>query len=243
MSMATSYSINKYKTDKKFYNQYQYSASFHLNNVQALRSAIQYKQDDEQGMYDRINSTLDYLDRKRNYGGRWENNYRSAEERFQASEKLFELARFYKARQGTVRFIIGSNWASFYTNLRHDIDDLQKLLPERYSYFYVREVEIDRPLNTIRRENSPYKYRTYFRDLLINADQRQMLTKYLDAQKDIKLSPSMQKWMYPKKSKAFFALNFMQRYYFMDYSDPGYPLMLQMILPGSIRKTIEILAK
>jgi hypothetical protein len=96
---------------------------------------------------------------------------------------------------------------------------------------------IDRPLDTIRLRDSKYTQRTYLREQAVSAEQRQRLRDFFNNYQDsIRLCPSLNKWIVYATGRRIFG------YYFVDHDDDGWLVLLNLLQPGLVRKTVQIIA-
>jgi hypothetical protein len=99
------------------------------------------------------------------------------------------------------------------------------------------EAVIDRPLDTIRLRDSKHTRRTYLKEQAVSAEQRQRLRDFFNNYQDsIRLCPSLNRWIVYATGRRIFG------YYFVDHDDDGWLLMLNLVHPGLIRKTMSIMA-
>jgi len=90
-------------------------------------------------------------------------------------------------------------------------------------------------MHGVRLRRSDYSYRTYLRCHKWNANQIVNLRSFLQAQsQDVKVSPSMRHWFESQETRS-------QDYYFFDHVSRDLLLMLDLICPRLIRKTLPII--
>ena len=78
----------------------------------------------------------------------------------------------------------------------------------------------------------------YFRDQRVSDEKKHQISKFLKSQPEIAMSPTLTKWCDGsiRRWRSFYT----ERHYFIDHSELGVILMLQMIDPTVIRKTVGI---
>lgn len=139
-------------------------------------------------------------------------------------------------RQQTIPHKLVLSMSSFYC-YTNDLDFLNQL--DRLPYLSQKnftEIVVDRPEATLLLKQSDYAFRIYFRGIKLTEDSREKLTNFLLRYPDVRISPGLQAWMLSSYSRTM-------DYYFVDYNDPGWPLLLSLVQPGLIRKTMQIMTK
>lgn len=95
------------------------------------------------------------------------------------------------------------------------------------------EAQLSGTPGTVVLKNPNHKLRSYFRDCELDHKIRDSVIEFLNNQTGVRLSPSLKHWM-------SIQYRFTAPYYFIDHDDTGITLMLNMIAPGLIRKTVGI---
>lgn len=101
---------------------------------------------------------------------------------------------------------------------------------------YHRQIQAVGQPNTVQLKHPRHAWRSYFRQRLMTVEQKNSIVKFLTAQPDVRLSPSM-KWFLTADHQTR-----MYDYYFVDHDDAGFITMLSLIAPGIIRRTLPITA-
>lgn len=131
------------------------------------------------------------------------------------------------------KYVVSTNCMWVYAN---DIDFFQALDNcEFLSYKQFTQVNINRPKNTISIKKAKHTHRSYFKIIKLSAESKQILANFLSAQPEIRPSPSLEKWFQSKFTRT-------QDYFFIDHNGENYLLMLSLVLPGILRKTLQIIA-
>ena len=131
------------------------------------------------------------------------------------------------------KLVVSAQSGWIYTN---DVTLLKQLsnLPYIVSKFYT-SVYIDRPRDTIKLKNSTHKFRGYFRAQRLTDEERVKLKNFLSNYQDVvRLSPALMHW----KNRS---RNWLSEHYFLDYSEQQWQLMLALVHPKLIRKTLDII--
>ena len=130
------------------------------------------------------------------------------------------------------KLVVSVNQAWIYTNDTTLIDRLDAM-PELLYKTYTR-AQITRPIDTIQLKKPRHQYRTYLRNLSITSMQKEHLQDFLyNQQEHIRVSPALQTWL----DQPF---NRTQDYFFVDHDSESWLTMLNLVVPGVIRKTMNI---
>jgi hypothetical protein len=99
---------------------------------------------------------------------------------------------------------------------------------------YTRAV-IDRPIDTVILKNPRHAQRSYFKEQAVSPVQKEQLIAFFNNHQDnVRLSPSLTKWLQWPTRRIY-------SYFFVDYDHGSWPLMISLVHPGLIRKTVQLL--
>jgi hypothetical protein len=132
------------------------------------------------------------------------------------------------------KIMISGNWIYVYSNdpdLLTDIASLDFL--DTTKMLYTRVKLVGSP-GTIVQKNPKYQKRSFLRSMVISPEQQQNLRNFLENQESARVSPALE-----------YALgrDLMTRtmdYFFVDHDDDSVLIMLSLIVPNIIRKTLPI---
>jgi len=130
------------------------------------------------------------------------------------------------------KLMISTDVVYLYTTDETLVRDVMSLPYVQNAVHY--QARIQGPPNTVLLKNPRHAWRSYFRQQLITAEQKHSLVKFLTAQSDVRLSPSMKWFLISGHQTRVFD------YYFVDHDDSGFITMLSLIAPGIIRRTLPI---
>ena len=238
--MDTLFLINsnlKFKTvakDRLFYDLYQYSVSYHLDEVSCLRELNHHY----------IDTVIERRKVWREVAQqRWVNNKqlgksiltrRSKDITEETVTNLHDLTDILLRSRVDFKLVTSMSTAWIYTNdmtLLNKINDIDFLMWKTYG-----QVKIDRPKNTIRLKNPRHLHRGYFKNLKLTDQEKTQLTNFFVNQgNDIRVSPALLSWTKQKFHRT-------QDYFFIDYNEESWLTMLSLVRPGLIRKTVELIA-
>jgi hypothetical protein len=130
------------------------------------------------------------------------------------------------------KLVTSVSQAWIYTNdleLFDQLDQLDFLMWCQYT-----QAKINRPKNTISLRNPQHKHRSYFRSIKLTDLEKQQLCNFFNNQTEIRISSSLSKWMNDRWHRT-------QDYFFIDHNEESWLVMLSLIKPGLIRKTLELI--
>lgn len=127
---------------------------------------------------------------------------------------------------------VSSAW--IYTNdisLLEKLSGLDFLLCKTYS-----KAVINRPKNTIKLKDPKHQYRSYLRSVkLTDEEKTQLCNFFINQQGHARLGPALVKWMDERWYRT-------QDYFFIDHDEESWLVLLSLIKPGMIRKTVNLIA-
>ena len=227
----------KFKTvtsDQLFYGLYQYSASFQLQECWVFRYTLEHDQIDE-----RLTRQQEWREKMRQ---RWPsdqmNRYHSIIDDITRAN-THVMADFITAIKDPYKIIIENKVMRIYTNdlaLINQIDQLTYVQKKRYA-----QAVVNRPKDTIRLKKSKHQLRSYFKETRISPEDKQAIAQFLAGQKDVRVGAGLQAWLDEKRS--IYITKWTRDYFFVDYTNPSWLTMLNLVRPGLIRKTVAIIAK
>jgi hypothetical protein len=217
------------KSDRLFYDQWQYCVSFRLDEVSALRNSL-----DPADIADVLDSREKWRTRVRE---RWpHNNFVRGHDAItdRTREDLYAFADFLSLIEESYKMVISVNQCRVYSNSAILLERMGRL-PFVHLPNYT-ESKIIRARNTLTLVNPLHEYRSYFRNTKLSTDEKNHLMDFLNGQKDVRKSPGLQQWI----DQPF---NRTQNYFFIDYNGSSWLTMLSLVRPGLIRRTVQIVAK
>lgn len=240
--------VTEKTSDRLFFDQYQYCLCIKMFKVSVLRHVInheiQLNDDDANNKVDQVLSW--HMSRLKNYGGNWGTHDLSRDAVKLHLNNLHLVRKILIDNRRSLKVTFSTDWAYVYSN---DLDIFSKILSLDFVTFVsFKECIVNRPKNTILNTNPEFKHRTYLKDKWITSENRERIVNCLLAQgTDIKMSKSLTKWANPPEEKhrrfSTVMIHQIQRHYFFEHNNPGISTVLELSLPGIIRKTISIIAK
>lgn len=97
---------------------------------------------------------------------------------------------------------------------------------------------VDRPRDVVFKTDPKFAFRSYFRERMLDDEDRNRLLNFLDLQKDTFSITNTVKSQLNRNRH-----NWIQRWHFIEHNDPKDITMLSLVVPGLIRKTVPVKAK
>ena len=230
--MSTNLEFKSVTKDRLFYSRFQYCLGFSLDEATCLRELDHAKIDD----LIRRRKQWQEVAQQRWINGRQNTTILSRRWK-DITEKtvtdLHSVADVLLTNTAEFKLVVSVHQGYVYTN---DLALLTKLdgMPE-LTFKTRTQAQVDRPQNTIRLKKSNYNFRSYFRARHLSAQEKQQLVNFLNTQQDfVRTSPAMVQWI----NDPF---NRLQDYYFVDHDSQQWLTLISLVLPGIIRKTMQIL--
>ena len=152
----------------------------------------------------------------------------------ETSENLHKLAETLIKTSAEFKLITSVDLGWIYTNnvslIKH-IKAMTFIDDKEYT-----EAVISRPKNTVKLKVPKFTHRSYFKSIKITQSKKDNLVNFFNNQQDsIRVAPALNKWL---TSTPYLRT---QDYFFIDHDGEGWLVMLELISPGIIRKTLEII--
>ena len=149
-------------------------------------------------------------------------------------DHLHDICDTIRASSQEFKVVVGVSQVWVYTNDTELPEALDKKTFLQWKRF--TKAVVDRQKNTILLRNSKYTHRTYLKAIKITEETKVRITKFLESQEDAENSSSLNKWLAGPYHR-------MQDYYYINHNGYSLLTMLNLIQPGLIRKTSEIVAR
>jgi hypothetical protein len=150
------------------------------------------------------------------------------------SEDLHNFAEILIATSADFKLVTSVNNGWVYTNaisLIKKLKSLNYLIDKNYS-----EAVVTRPKDTVKLKTPKHTHRSYLKSIKLSNQQKQNLINFFANQADhVRVAPAFNKWLIESPYLRT------QDYFFIDHVGEGWLVMLNLIYPGIIRKTMEII--
>jgi hypothetical protein len=151
-------------------------------------------------------------------------------------ENLVTISQLLKTSSEPYKHISSYDQIYIYTNdvaLLETIAQSPAVTDAKYS-----QAVVNRPSDVVVLKHSKYQYRTYFKSKLVSAESSTRVRSFLLDRTDCYRFTSGLKYMLKTRKEMYF-----RDYYFVDHHGPGDMLMLALVCPGIVRKTMPIQTK
>lgn len=228
----TSPDFRSIKKDRLFFDRFEFSLGFYLDEASCLRVLD----------HAHINDMIERRKQWREIAAqRWANSKnpgmilgRDWKEITETTvTNLHDLAELLLTAPKAFKLVVSVNQGHVYTNDLILINRLDRL-PQLKHKTYGRAV-IDRPKNTIQLKRPKHKFRSYFRLINLTVQQKDQLAGFLENQQThVRLSPALREWTAMPFTRV-------QDYFFIDHETETWLTMLNLVVPGITRKTMHII--
>ena len=213
--------------DRLFYDRFQYCLSFDLPEISCLRN----HEFDPEIISKQLENRRQWRDAYRQgLGARNPRTWRLITPK--TEQDLLGLAQLLNSAQDSFKLVVSVDHGRVYSNSQCLLDQLSQL-PQLINCSR-SEAVIDRPRNSVKLKQPSHQLRSYFKFSAVGADQQTALIAFLKNQQgQVRLSPALTQWLeYPQRT--------FREYFFVDHDHMSWLTMLCLVLPGVIRKTVQI---
>lgn len=156
-------------------------------------------------------------------------------------KNIYATLNFFAGETEPFKLTLSGNWAYVYTN---DIALANRLVAScpAAKVRFVKQAELSQPRDAVLLSHSEFAYRTYLRSMWVDDQQIVNLDSFFDAQNSTNVSPCKSLKLF-LKSNTNYKSHWVANHYFIDHNDPGYPLMLSLVVPRIVRKTLPIVQR
>lgn len=210
--------------DRLFYNKYRYSLEANFEEVGVLRGLRSFD-------IGRIDRCIAY---RKDYSRNW--NKRNWPEKYTLDLKGLAEALFALTE---IKWVLYHNSIIVYSN---ELDVLTKLSQlSGMSRPYFNEAIIDRPFNSIKLKETVYKFRSYLKLHKLSPSSMDSITRILKNNRDeLKPSPTFSYFLIHDTDRLLKRRSWNDTF-FIDHVNQDIILMLNLVAPGIIKKTVDII--
>ena len=150
-------------------------------------------------------------------------------------EILHNACAYLLTRANPFKKVVCGNGLWLYTNNPEDFNDI-KSIPTG-EILYINQAEITLNPNAVTLKNPRHAFRTYFRERWLSNDELATLRRYFDTRRDIfRLGPGFAKLVTGRRM-------WIMSNYFVDHDEPNADFLINMAVPGVVRKTLPIIGR
>jgi len=148
---------------------------------------------------------------------------------------LHDACDYLLTRANPFKKVVCGNGIWLYTNNPEDFEDIA-IIPTG-EILYINQAEVTLTPDAVTLKHPRHEFRTYFRDRWLSNDDLSILRRYFDTRRDIfRLGPGFANLV--KGRRMWLMSN-----YFVDHDEPNADFLINMAVPGIVRKTLPIIAR
>ena len=153
----------------------------------------------------------------------------------EVQQVLHEACDYLLTRAHPFKKVVCGNGMWLYTNDLKDFEDIGAI--PTGEILYINQAEVTLTANAVTLKNPRHAFRTYFRDRWLSNDELTTLRRYFDTRRDIfRLGPGFARLV--EGRRMWVAAN-----HFVDHNEPHADFLINMAVPGIVRKTLPIIGR
>jgi len=150
-------------------------------------------------------------------------------------EILHDACDYLLTRAHPFKKVVCGSSLWLYTNNLEDFADIIAI--PTGEILYINQAEVTLNANAVTLKNPRHAFRTYFRERWISNDDLSILRRYFDTRRDIfRLGPGFANLVTGRRM-------WLMSNYFVDHDEPNADFLINMAVPGVVRKTLPIIAR
>lgn len=221
--MLIDIAINHKARPEPFYGQWHYCACFHIAEAHALRQL------DHASIDSILTMRRAWQNRSINFGGSWHHRSRTITDHIK--EDLHRICDFLLADPTPRKLKTYSDHLYVYCN---DLEFCRRMCSiGTADLIQVTQVQLSGTPGSVVLKSARHQFRTYLRDRRLDERTASALKHFLANQTDMRLSPGVSQWIADSRLAT-------QSHFFVDHNSRSTLMMIQMISPDVIRKTMPI---
>lgn len=206
--------------DRLFYDHYRYCMRFELAHSGRMRS-LAHKD---------IIESCEWANNVSRIQGVWVKSVSQDQ-----VKHMLELSDVLTSTDVEFKRIVFTQWQNIYTNDTALFDKIATVSAITHKTYH--EAVIDQPRDTVILSHSDYKWRSYFKERWYSQEQMNMLANFITSRPEqFSLTNNWRK----RLTKRYCWIT---RTFFVDHHDAKDVVMLNMVIPGCVRKTMPIVQK
>ena len=202
-----------------YYGTWQYVLLLHLPDASFLRDLVHKK----------IDQSIGYRNGwiSRRGGGNWIDDT--------TKQILHDTCDYLLTRKNPYKKVVCGNGIWLYTNTLEDFEDIDTVRTGQV--LYVNQAVITLTPDAVTLKRPRHQFRTYFRDRWLSDTELFNLRKYFQTRPDqFRLGPGFKNLVEGKRM-------WVMSNYFVDHNEPQSDFLINLAVPGIVRKTLPIIAR
>lgn len=148
---------------------------------------------------------------------------------------LHDACDYLLSRPNPYKKVVCGNGMWLYTNNLEDFKDLGTIPTGQV--LYINQAQVSLTPNAVTLKHPRHAYRTYFRERWLSNDELSVLRRYFGARTGMfRQGPGFAKLVTGKRM-------WLMGNYFVDHNEPNADFLINLAVPGIVRKTLPIVAR
>ena len=148
---------------------------------------------------------------------------------------LHQACDYLLTRTHAYKKVVCGNGIWVYTNNPEDFADIGTI--PTGEILYINQALVTLTPDAVTLKNPRHAFRTYFRERWLSNDELTMLRRYFDTRKNMfRQGPGFAKLVTGRRM-------WLMSNYFVDHDEPNADFLINMAVPGIVRKTLPIIAR
>ena len=153
----------------------------------------------------------------------------------EVEQTLHDACDYLLTRATPFKKVVCGNGLWLYTNNLEDFADIGTI--PTGEILYINQAEVTLTANAVTLKNPRHAFRTYFKDRWLSNDELAVLRRYFDTRRQIfRLGPGFANLVTGRRM-------WLMSNYFVDHDEPRADFLINMAVPGIVRKTLPIIAR
>lgn len=150
-------------------------------------------------------------------------------------QTLHKACDYLLSRSNPYKKVVCGNYIWLYTNNPEDFEDINNVPTGKV--LYINQAEVILTPDAVTLKNPRHAFRTYFKERWLSNDELATLRRYFNTRREIfRQGPGFASLVKGHKM-------WVQSNYFVDHDEPNADFLINMAVPGIVRKTLPIIAR
>lgn len=150
-------------------------------------------------------------------------------------EVLHDACDYLLTRAHPFKKVVCGNGLWLYTNNPEDFADITSI--PGGEVLYINQAKVTLTANAVTLKHPRHSFRTYFKERWLSNDELAILRRYFDTRRDLfRLGPGFAKVVTGRRM-------WLMGNHFVDHDEPNADFLINMAVPGIVKKTLPIIAR
>lgn len=153
----------------------------------------------------------------------------------EAEQVLHQACDYLLTRNHPYKKVVCGNGLWLYTNNLEDFADITEI--PNGEIMYINQAQVTLVPDVVTLKNPRHAFRTYFKERWLSNDELAMLRRYFSTRPELfRQGPGFAKLVQGRRM-------WLMANYFVDHDEPNADFLINMAVPGIVRKTMPIIAR